>query len=159
MIFRTTSLCDAHPDRVQVVQPMFRQYGGRSTLSGQIATLKVFEDNQLAHEAIAAPGFHRALVIDGGASLHRALIGEHLAAHAHKHHWDGIIVNGAVRDVDRLAALDIGVLALAHVPMGAVQRHDGTHAVPVAFAGVVFRPGEWLYADIDGIVISDQRLV
>jgi regulator of ribonuclease activity A len=157
--FKTANLCDRHGEHVQIAQSVFRQFGARATFSGQIATLQVFEDNGLVHDAIAAPGFHRVLVIDGGASLRRALIGEVLAVHATKHHWDGIIVNGAVRDIDRLADLDIGVLALAHTPAGAARRGQGTHALPVAFAGVVFRPGEWLYADTDGIVIGSERLI
>lgn len=157
--FRCAELCDRHGEHVQVAQSVFRQFGGRTTFSGQIATLQVFEDNGLVHDAIAAPGFHRVLVIDGGASLRRALIGEALAAHAHKHHWDGIIINGAVRDIDKLETLDIGVLALSHTPAGAHRRGQGTHALPVAFAGVVFRPGEWLYADDDGVVIGADRLI
>ena len=157
--FRTVDLCDRHGEHVQVAQSLFRQYGGRTTFSGQIATLQVFEDDGLVHDAIAAPGFHRVLVIDGGASLRRALIGDALAVHAHKHHWDGIIINGAVRDIGKLEAIDIGVLALAHTPAGAIRRGMGSHALPVAFAGVVFRPGEWLYADADGVVIGAERLI
>lgn len=156
--YRTADLCDRHPEGVQVAQGLLRHFGGKRRFHGQIATLKVFEDLRLVHQALAEPGFHRVLVVDGGASLRRALLGEHLAALAHKHHWAGVIVNGAVRHVEALEALDIGIMALGHTPLHAPERGDGTHTQPVAFAGVVFRPGEWLYADADGIVLGADRL-
>ncbi|MBL8382523.1 MAG: ribonuclease E activity regulator RraA [Burkholderiales bacterium] len=156
--FRTTDLCDAHHASLQVVAAPLRHYGAKRTFYGQIATVKVFEDYQRVKDAVAEAGFHRVLVVDGGASLRCALLGDRLAALALRHHWAGIVINGAVRDTAALAALEIGVMALGHVPLRGAQRGDGTHNLPVAFGGVVFRPGEWLYADADGIVVSAARL-
>lgn len=156
--FATARLCDRHAERVQVARPGLVHYGERRRFFGQIATLKVFEDGQLVHDAAAAPGFHRVLVVDGEASLRCALLGSHVATRAVKMHWAGIVINGAVRDVADLRALDIGILALGASPRPAVQRGEGTHAIPLSFLDIAFRPGEWLYADEDGLVVSPDHL-
>lgn len=153
----TCDLCDAHPE-LQVAQPVFRDFGGASRFSGAIATLKVLEDNALVRAALEKPGDGQVLVVDGGGSLRTALVGGNLAALAHENRWAGIVVFGAVRDVRELAAVKIGIKALAACPKKSAKTGAGYRDVPVGFAGVGFSPGAWLYADEDGLVVSDQPI-
>jgi regulator of ribonuclease activity A len=157
MTLSTTDLSDAHPE-AQVCEPLFRHYGGRTAFSGPIATLKVFEDNTMVRAAVERPGEGRVLVVDGGGSLRCALLGGNLAVAAAENGWAGVVVNGAVRDVDEIDAQPIGVRALAAFPRRSQKGlHSGQAGLPVVFAGVVFREGEWLCADRDGIVVLPAR--
>lgn len=153
-----TDLCDAHPDDVRIAEPVFRDFGGVTAFHGPIATLKVFEDNSLVREALEQPGFGRVLVVDGGASLRCALLGGNLAVLAVKSGWAGIVVNGAVRDTRELQAAKVGVKALAPHPRKSDKRGAGDRELPVTFAGVTFTPGDHLYADEDGIIVSSRAL-
>ena len=149
----TTDLCDAHPE-AQVCEPVFQAYGGRAAFYGPITTLKVFEDNTLVREIVGTPGEGRVLVVDGGGSLRCSLFGGNLAVAAARNDWAGVVVSGCVRDVDELAAQPIGVRALGAVPRKSERGlHSGQAGIPVLFAGVVFREGEWLCADRDGVVV------
>lgn len=154
----TTDLCDAHEDKVRVVEPMFSSFGGRSSFFGRIATLKLFEDNSLVRKALESPGEGRVLVIDGGGSLRRALVGDQLAALGVKNHWAGVIVYGCIRDSRAIGEMDIGVFAIDTHPMKTVKRNVGESDVPVIFGGVTFIPGEWIYADEDGVLVSETAL-
>jgi regulator of ribonuclease activity A len=149
----TTDLCDEHPE-IQVCEPVFAAFGGRAAFSGPITTLKVFEDNSLVREAVGQPGQGRVLVVDGGGSLRCSLLGGNLAVAAATNGWAGVVINGCVRDVAELAAQPIGVRALAVFPRKSERGlHSGQAGIPVLFAGVVFREGEWLCADADGVVV------
>ncbi len=154
----TTDLCDAHPDEVRVVDPIFRDFGGARAFHGAIATLKVFEDNSLVREALEQPGAGRVLVVDGGGSLRCALLGGNLAVLAERNGWAGVVVFGAVRDTREIAAANVGVKALAAHPRKSEKRGVGQRDVPVTFGGVTFRPGEHVYADDDGLVVSSRAL-
>ena len=157
MNLATTDLSDADPD-AQVCDPLFLSWGGRASFNGTIATLKVFEDNTMVRDAVEKPGSGRVLVVDGGGSLRCALFGGNLAVLAAENGWAGVVVNGAVRDVDELDAQPIGVRALAAHPRRSEKgMHSGRSGVPVIFAGVVFRDGEWLCADRDGIVVLPSQ--
>ncbi|MGY1681840.1 ribonuclease E activity regulator RraA [Geodermatophilus sp. SYSU D01176] len=152
-VHATTDLSDAHPD-AQVCDPLFQAFGGRTAFSGPITTLKVFEDNAMVRAAVEQPGEGRVLVVDGGGSLRCALLGGNLAVAAAENGWAGVVVNGAVRDADEIDAQPIGVRALATHPRRSVKGlHSGQAGLPVVFAGVVFREGEWLAADRDGVVV------
>lgn len=158
MTFATTDLSDSHPE-AQVCEPMFGDFGGRLAFHGPIRTLKVFEDNALVRSELETPGQGRVLVVDGGGSMRCALVGGNLAALGDKNGWAGIVVNGCVRDSDELAAADIGIKALASMPRKSEKGlHSGHVDKAVVFAGVSFKPGAWLYADIDGIVVADQAI-
>jgi regulator of ribonuclease activity A len=157
MLLATTDLSDAHAD-AQIAEPLFRDFGGERAFFGPITTLKIFEDNALVRELLESNGEGRVLVIDGAASLRCALVGGNLAALAEKNGWTGIVVNGAVRDTRELASAKVGIKALAAHPKKSVKKGTGERDVPVTFAGVTFRPGAWLYADEDGILVSEQRL-
>ena len=158
MSIATADLSDAHPD-AQVCAPVFRDYGGKRTFYGPIATVKVFEDNALVRAMLETPGAGRVLVVDGGGSLRCALVGGMLGELALKNGWAGIVVNGCVRDTVELAAQDVGVKALATHPR---KSEKGLHSAAaervVEFAGARFRPGAWLYADADGIVIAERAI-
>lgn len=152
----TTDVSDAHPE-AQVCDPLFQRFGGRTAFSGPIATLKVFEDNSLVRAAVEQPGEGRVLVVDGGGSLRCALVGGNLAVLAAENGWAGVVVNGAVRDVEEIDAQPIGVRALAAHPRRSEKgMHSGQIGIPVVFAGVVFSEGEWVCADRDGIVVLPQ---
>jgi regulator of ribonuclease activity A len=152
----TTDLSDEHPE-AQVCDPVFLSWGGRPAFSGPIATLKVFEDNTMVRAAVEQAGEGRVLVVDGGGSLRCALLGGNLAVLAGQNGWAGVVVNGAVRDVDEIDAQPIGVRALAAHPRRSEKgMHSGQAGLPVIFAGVVFREGEWLCADRDGVVVLPQ---
>ncbi len=154
----TTDICDAHEDKVRVVEPMFVSYGGKQAFHGRIATLKLFEDNSLVRKAVESPGAGRVLVIDGGGSLRRALVGDQLAALAMKNDWAGIVVYGCIRDSRAIGDMDIGVFALDTHPMKTVKKNVGEADIPVSFGGVSFVSDEWLYADEDGLVVSSTEL-
>jgi regulator of ribonuclease activity A len=159
MDFLTTDLCDAHGDDVQVLEPMLRSYGGRRAFGGSISTLKVFEDNGLVRAALETSGDGRVLVIDGGGSLRCALVGDQLAALAVKNGWSGIVVHGCIRDSRAMSGMNVGVLALATHPRKTIKKNQGDRDVPVSFGGITFRPGAWLYADEDGVLLSPTALI
>jgi regulator of ribonuclease activity A len=152
----TTDLCDAHPE-IQVCDPVFRAYGGRSSFSGPITTVKVFEDNTLIKQAVESPGEGRVLVVDGGGSPRCGLVGGNLAVSAAQNGWAGIVVHGYIRDADELAEQPVGVRALGTFPRKSERGlHSGQVGRTVVFAGVVFREGEWLCADSDGVVVLPE---
>ncbi|MGN6224091.1 ribonuclease E activity regulator RraA [Pseudoxanthomonas sp.] len=157
MDWTTPDLCDAHPE-VQVVEPRFRGFGGRVAFHGAIATVRCHEDNSRVRELAGTPGQGRVMVVDGGGSLRRALLGDQIAANAARNGWAGFLIHGAVRDVEVLAQLDLGVQALATHPMKTEKRGLGEVDVPVGFAGVDFHPGHWLYADANGVIVSMRPL-
>ena len=153
----TCDLCDAHKNdsdgAFRVLPPVFRDFGAQRRFAGPISTVKCFEDNSLVKQALDEPGQGRVLVVDGAASVRRALVGGNLGAAAARNGWVGVVVDGAVRDVAELAALDVGIRALASMPLPTEKRNQGQREVPVQVQGVIVRPGEWLYADEDGIVV------
>ena len=158
MSWTTPDLCDRFPD-VQVAEPVFRGYGRNIAFAGQAVTVKCFEDNSRVRELAATPGEGRVLVVDGGGSLRRALLGDQIAANAVKHGWSGFLIFGCVRDVDALAALPLGVRALASHPMKTEKRGLGEVNVPVVFAGLSITPGDWIYADANGVIAANTRLL
>ncbi|HEY5970502.1 MAG TPA: ribonuclease E activity regulator RraA [Pseudoxanthomonas sp.] len=157
MNWTTPDLCDHHPD-VAVAEPIFRDYGGRAAFSGRIVTIDCFEDNSRVREQVGSDGHGKVLVVQGGGSLRRSLLGDMLAELAVQHGWSGLLINGGVRDVEALARLPLGVKALAATPMKTEKRGLGEVGVPVSFAGIAFHPGHWLYADANGVIVSDREL-
>ncbi len=155
----TTDLCDANEGRVRVCAPMFRSFGGRTKFHGQIATLKLFEDNSLVRSALETPGNGRVLVVDGGGSMRCALVGDQLALLGVKNGWAGVVVYGCIRDSKAISAMELGVFALGTHPMKTVKKGVGDSDVPVSFGGITFTPGEYLYADEDGVIVSAQSLL
>ena len=162
MTFKTPDLCDAFESElgktVRVVAPMFQRYGGRTSFSGQIVTLKIFEDNALVREIFGEAGHGKVLVIDGGGSLRCALIGDQLAILAAKNGGAGAIVYGCIRDSGDINGIDLGIRALNTHPQKTLKKGVGDKNIAVTFGGVTFNPGEYLYADEDGVLVSNQPL-
>jgi len=153
----TTDLCDANPG-VQVAEPVLHHFGGCRRFSGPVATVLCLEDNSKVRDAVSEPGSGRVLVVDGGGSLQCALLGDLLAEKAFANGWSGVIVNGCVRDTGRLGQLQLGVMARAAHPRRSEKRGHGERDVPVRFAGVTFHPGDYVYADEDGVIVSGAEL-
>ncbi|HEY5650253.1 MAG TPA: ribonuclease E activity regulator RraA [Acidimicrobiia bacterium] len=153
MRFATTDLSDEHPDAV-VAEPLFADFGGRSSFSGPIETVKVFEDNVLVKATLQTPGEGRVLVVDAGGSMRCALVGDVLAQIAIDNEWAGILMYGCVRDTAMTRTMPIGIKALGVHPKRSEKHGAGQRSIEVAFAGARFRPGAWLYADADGILTS-----
>ena len=142
-----------------MLPPVFKNFGGLARFSGPVSTVKCFEDNSLVKAAVDSPGEGRVLVVDGGASLRRALVGGNLGAAAAKNGWAGVVVDGCVRDVIELAQCSVGLRALAAMPLPTEKRQEGQRDIPVQIQGVWVRPGDWLYADEDGMVVMASPLV
>jgi regulator of ribonuclease activity A len=155
--FATCDLCDAHKNSsdgsFRVLPPVFHDYGGVRKFCGPVVTVKCHEDNTFVKAALDEPGQGRVLVVDGGASLRRALVGGNIGAAAARNGWAGVVVDGCVRDSAELAACAVGIRALALMPLPTEKRHQGQRDVAVQVQGVWVRPGDWLYADEDGIVV------
>ena len=157
----TGDLCDAHKGSTdgsfRVLPPAFSDYGGRLRFAGPISTLKCFEDNSLVKAALESPGHGQVLVVDGGGSVRRALLGGNIAAAAAKNGWAGVVIDGAVRDSAELRRCAIGIRALALIPMPTERRGEGQRDAVLLFRGMRIAPGEWLVADEDGIVVMPSR--
>jgi regulator of ribonuclease activity A len=163
MRFSTCDICDTNENRIAegvlaVLPPVFQSFGKRAAFSGQAATLKVFEDNVLVRSTLETPGNGRVLVVDGGGSLRCALVGGNLGILAEKNGWAGIIVNGCVRDSAELNGCDVGIRALALHPQRSVRKGIGERDLQVTIAGVAVRPGDWIYADADGVLVARSKL-
>jgi regulator of ribonuclease activity A len=163
MVAATCDICDANEDKLaagtlSVLPPVFLHFGKKAAFSGPAATLKVFEDNALVRSALEQPGNGQVLVIDGGASLRCALVGGNLGMLAEKNGWAGIVVNGCIRDSEEINACQIGVRALATHPQKSIKKGTGDSNIRVSVAGVAVNPGDWIYADADGVLVSTQQL-
>jgi regulator of ribonuclease activity A len=154
----TADLVDAYGDKVRSCTIPFRQFGARARFFGRVRTLKTFEDNALLKETLSSPGQGAVLIVDGYGSLRCALVGDIIAGLAVKNGWSGLIIWGVVRDSVALGELDLGIKALGTNPWKSSKQGGGALDVPVRFGGVEFRPGDWLYSDEDGILLSDQPL-
>lgn len=158
MQWTTPDLCDAHAD-VAVAAPLFRRFGGRTSFHGRIVTVHCHEDNSRVRELAGTDGRGKVMVVDGGGSLRCALLGDLIAANAVENGWEGLLIHGCVRDVEVLATLPLGVLALAAIPRKTDRRGLGEVDVAVEFAGVRFVPGHWLYADGSGVIVAGGDLL
>ena len=159
MTFTTPDLCDENPGKVSVLEPGFRNFGGIDTFYGEAVTLKCFEDNSLVREVVGRSGRGKVLVVDAGGSRRRAMLGDMLAEKAVENGWAGIIIYGCIRDVDVIAGLQLGVQALGSHPMKTDKKGIGEEGVELTFHGVTIKPGQFVYADNNGVVISDNCLV
>jgi regulator of ribonuclease activity A len=154
----TADLCDEHGADLQVCEPVFHAYGGRRAFSGPVSTVRCFEDNSRVKEAVESPGEGRVLIVDGGGSRRCALLGDKLGEAAVRNGWAGVIIHGCIRDSAELAHMNLGIRALATLPMRSEKRGLGDRDVPVRFAGATFHPGDHVYVDEDGVVVSRVAL-
>ncbi|WIA38026.1 hypothetical protein OEZ86_001397 [Tetradesmus obliquus] len=144
--------------KVQIMEPIFQDLGGKMRFSGQVSTVKCFENNPLVRKAFEQPGKGRVLVVDGGGSKRCALLGDNIAEMAHKNGWSGAIIYGCIRDSEDISKMPLGVKALGTYPLKSSKRDVGLADVPVTIAGVTVEPGDWVYADRDGILVSKEEL-
>jgi regulator of ribonuclease activity A len=159
MSFTTPDICDDFSEKLQILEPLFTEFGGKEKFSGEIVTIKCFEDNSLVKQTLATTGDGKVLVVDGGGSKRCALLGDLLGAMAVQNGWQGVLVNGCVRDVEILKEMNLGVRALHSYPLKSNKRGEGQLNVAVRFAGAGFKPGQYLYADENGILVADKVLI
>jgi regulator of ribonuclease activity A len=159
MTFKTADLCDQFENELEVCEPLFRDFGGQRRFAGRIATIKCFEDNSLVRTLVSERGDGRVLVVDAGGSQRRAVLGDLLAQKAVENGWSGVLVYGCIRDSAEIERMPLGVKALGTHPLKTDKRGEGQRDLPVRFAGVVFRPDDWLYADEDGIIVARRALI
>lgn len=158
MEYNTSDLCDIYADLIDVVDPIFSNYGGRNSFGGKVVTIKCFEDSSVINQVVETNGEGKVLVIDGGGSTRRALLDFNIANIAARNSWEGIICYGSVRDVDAIEELDIGIQALISIPVGAPNKGTGEGDLAINFAGVTFLPDDHIYADNTGIILSPEPL-
>ena len=145
-----------HPD-VQYLEPVYKSYGGKTSFSGRIVTVKCYEDNSLVEEALKSNGKNSILVVDAGGSMNCAMLGDKRAADAIKNEWEGIIVYGLIRDSATINRMKIGILALGVCPLKSIKNGVGDSNLIVNFSGITFTPGEYLYADEDGVIVIKEK--
>lgn len=158
MNFKTADLCDEFSNELKVCLLNFNSYGKEKRFHGPIATVQVFEDNVLVKEALETIPSGSVLVVDGGASNRCALLGDRLGDIAVKRGLAGIIINGCVRDTAELAELAVGILALGSNPLRSIKAGKGKRDVTVSFGSIDWEPGQYVYADEDGIVVASRQL-
>jgi regulator of ribonuclease activity A len=158
MNVKTADLCDEFSAELQVAMPVFRHFGGRARFAGPAATIKCFEDNSRVKEAVGEPGQGRVLVVDAGGSLRCAVLGDLLAKLAADNGWVGVVVYGCIRDSSDMRAFDLGVIALASIPLRSEKKGEGQREVPIQVPGARIHPGDWVYVDEDGMVVAGRKL-
>lgn len=156
----TPDLCDEFEDTIRVVDPSlgFQNFGRRTLFGGQVVTVKCFEDNSLVKQLAKTDGTGKVMVVDGGGSRRRALLGDQVAMDCVKCGWEGLVIYGSIRDVDEIGELDLGVQALGPAPMKTIKRNEGQTEIPVTFGGVIFNNGDWAVCDNNGIVVNKQNM-
>ena len=154
----TADLCDDYIEELQVAEPLLIGFGGKEMFGGEIVTLKVFDDNVLVKQTLSTEGEGRVLVVDGAGSTYCALMGDNLATLAINNNWAGVVINGCIRDAKQIGEMNVGVFALGTCPRKSIKLGEGEKNIPVAFAGILFKPGNYLYADEDGIVVAQRDL-
>ena len=163
MSFKTADLCDNFCgdscEEIQAAGTSLNSYGGRSSFYGEVVTLKIFEDNQLVRDQVNADGKGKVLVIDAGASMRRAVLGDMLAAKAVENGWNGVVINGCIRDSVDMSTMDIGVMALGTHPLKTVKNGVGQTNVSVSFSNLTINTGNYIYVDEDGMIVSEKPLL
>jgi len=158
MEYNTSQLCDTYADLIDVIDPIFSNYGGQHAFGGKVVTIKCFEGTGLIEQVVASNGTGKVLVMDGGGSTRRALIDINIAKAAANNSWEGIICYGSVRDVDAIEEIDLGIQGLVSIPVGANNNEFGESDVAINFGGVTILPDDYIYADNTGIVLSADPL-
>lgn len=155
--FSTPDLADEEPGARALLLP-WRDFGARTAFGGRAVTVKCFEDNSLVKELVQTPGDGRVIVVDGGLSLRRALLGDQLAAKAAANGWSGLVIAGVVRDVEILETIMLGIKALGCCPHKTDKRGEGQCDIPLDIGGATVNPGDHIYADRNGVLVSVEAL-
>lgn len=151
-------LFDDYASQLTLAQPLFTDFGKKKIFYGEIVTVSCFNDNSKVKELVATNGTGKVMVVDGKASLSNALLGDMLAEKAVLNGWQGIVINGCIRDAGTIATLGLGVKALGCNPIKTEKLGAGEVNVPVSFAGIEFVPGQFIYADSNGIAVCESSL-
>ncbi len=157
MTFTTADLYDEHEENLGSCDLQFRQFGARRSFTGPVSTVRCYEDNALLKSVVEQPGDGRVLVVDGGGSAHRALMGDNIATIAADNGWAGVVIHGVVRDAAVLSSIPLGIKALGTNPRKSTKTGSGDRDVPVTFGGTTFHPGDQLWSDDDGVVVLRGR--
>jgi regulator of ribonuclease activity A len=157
--FKTADLCDEYEGALQIIDPGYRGFGGKAKFYGEISTVKCFEDNSRVRQQLSTPGRGRVLVVDAAGSNRCAMLGDLLAAMAIQNGWSGIIMHGMIRDSEDIGQMPIGVMALGTHPRKSEKHDIGDIDIEIDFSGVRINPGDWVYADHDGIIVAQQKLL
>lgn len=157
-VISTPDLTDSFPE-ARAIELQFRSFGAVQQFAGPAVTIKCHEDNSLVKACVDEPGQGRVIVVDGGGSLRRALLGDMLAEKAASNGWAGLVINGVIRDVDEIGRTRLGVQALGTAPVKTEKLGVGQRDVPIAFGGVTISPGEYVYADNNGVIVSEKPLL
>ena len=155
----TADIADEFPAEVRALELDLRSFGGLTRFSGAAVTIKCHEDNSLLRELVATPGEGRVIVVDGGGSRRRALLGDMLAEKAAANGWAGLVIHGVIRDVDQLAAIRLGVQALGTIPLKTEKLGVGRRDIALSIGGATIHPGDFIYADNNGVLVSRRRLL
>lgn len=158
-VLSTPDIADEYPQEVQALELELRNFGGLAQFSGAVVTIKCHEDNSLVKELVATPGEGRVIVVDGGGSRRRALLGDMLAQKAAANGWAGLVIHGVIRDVDQVATTRLGVQALGTIPLKTEKLGVGQRDIPLSFGGVTIHPGDYIYADNNGVLVSRRKLL
>ena len=158
-VIATPDIADAFPDDVNALDLDLKNYGGNTHFCGEVVTVKCHEDNSLLKSLVATPGNGRVIVVDGGGSRRRALLGDMLAEQAAENGWSGLVINGVIRDVDEIGAISLGVKALGTVPLKTEKLGHGQQGIPLHIGGVNVHPGDWVYADNNGVLVASRKLL
>lgn len=158
MLDLVPDLCDLYPNHVRIAEPVFQSFGGKTVFHGEVVTVQCFEDNSRVKELVSTNGTGKVMVVDGGGSRRRALLGDLLASQAVKNGWEGLLIFGCVRDVGTIGTLNLGVQALAAAPFKTDRKGIGETGVPVTFAGLTIEQGNYVYCDLNGIAVAKQPL-
>ena len=157
--FSTPDIADAFPEQVAAIELPLQNYGALSQFCGAAVTVKCHEDNSLVKALVGTPGEGRVIVVDGGGSRRRALLGDMLAEQAVANDWAGLIINGAIRDVDEISVTELGVQALGTTPLKTEKRGVGQQNVSLHIGGVTVAPGDYIYADNNGVLVAREKLL
>lgn len=157
--FLTADLCDQYSEMLVCSDPVFQSFGIKQSFYGEIVTLKLFEDNSLVRKVLSNNGKGKVLIVDGGESLRCALVGDQLAELVIINNWEGVIINGCIRDSLQINKMQVGIKALNTCPVKSIKRNSGKQDIVVKFASVEFKPGEFVYSDNDGLLISEKLLL
>lgn len=159
MLVKTADLIDEFGQQVQLLDPVFASYGEVDTFYGKVICVRVFEDNVLVRQTLETNGKDCVLVVDGGGSLKCALVGDILAQLAIDNRWSGLVVHGAIRDSKEISLMPIGLKALNTSPRKSRKEGVGAIGQPLQFAGATIHPGDYVYADPDGILVAAKDLL
>ncbi|WP_217516442.1 putative 4-hydroxy-4-methyl-2-oxoglutarate aldolase [Vibrio metschnikovii] len=154
----TPDLCDKYPSQVTLLNLPLQNFGMRSAFWGEIVTVRCYHDNSKVKEILSQPGKGKVLVVDGNGSCQKALMGDQVAIMAIENGWEGVIINGAIRDVVAMSQMDLGVKALGTSPFKTDKRGAGEVNVTLTLHNQMVQPGDYLYADWNGILLSEQSL-